>query len=302
MNTQPAVTNTTSISPDTEIGAVALTVSDLERSLAFYENVLGFRVLNRIDNSAVLGTDDKIPLLTLTERKGATPQPRRSTGLYHFAILLPSRADLGRSLQHLLDSNYPLAGASDHLVSEALYLSDPDNNGIEIYRDRPRAEWQWGNGQVVMATDPLDLRGVLTESTRNPSPWTGLAAGTRIGHIHLQVGDIPLAAEFYHRVMGFDVVTAMSSALFISAGGYHHHIGLNTWSSLRAPQPPEGSAGLRFFTITLPNSDARQQVLTRLEDAHIPFETHGENVIVRDPWNNAIWLTVGTLKDDALLS
>lgn len=296
MTTQPESTTTdTALHPDVEIGAVALTVASLERSLAFYERVLGFRTVSRVDSSAMLGAEDGPPILLLTEVPGAPPKPLRATGLYHFAILVPSRADLGRSLKHLTESEYPLDGYSDHLVSEALYLSDPDGNGIEIYRDRPREEWNWQNGQVVMASDMPDLRGIWNDGESDPRPWTGLSAGTRIGHMHLQVADIQQAAAFYHNVIGFDIVADWPSALFISAGGYHHHIGLNTWNSLNSSPAPTGSAGLRYFEITFPNADARQQVLARLEAAHIPYE-QGEVVTVNDPWNNLIHLVVAPEK------
>jgi catechol 2,3-dioxygenase len=291
MNVQPVAT-TTSIHPDTQIGVVSLTVASLERSIAFYEQVLGFRTLSRVENSAALGAAGEPAFLLLTEVPGAPPKPIRATGLYHFAILVPSRADLGRSLKHLVESEYRLDGYSDHLVSEALYLSDPDGNGIEIYRDRARDEWEWQNGHVVMASEMPDLRGILAEGERDPRPWMGLSEGTRIGHIHLQVADIPQAAQFYHNVLGFDIVAELPSALFVSAGGYHHHIGLNTWNSLRSGPTPAESAGLRYFSITFLDVEARQQVLARLEAAHIPFEQHGEAVTVNDLWDNVIHLTI----------
>ena len=293
MNTQPTTASTTtSIHPDTHIGVVSLTVADLNRSIEFYEQILGFRTINRTDNSAELGAESTTPFLLLTEIPGAAPKPIRATGLYHFAILVPSRADLGRSLKHLAESGYPLDGYADHLVSEALYLSDPDRNGIEIYRDRPRDEWQWQDGHVVMASELPDLRGILAEGESDPRPWTGLSAGTGIGHMHLQIGDVRQAADFYHNVLGFDIVAAMPSALFVSAGGYHHHIGLNTWNSLRGVPAPAGSAGLRHFALVFKDSDARQQVLARLEAAKIPFEAQGNVVTVNDPWSNVIHLTL----------
>src|SRR5215470_12562269 len=177
MNTQPTSTTATSIHPDTQIGVVSLTVADLNRSIEFYEQVLGFRTVKRIDNSAELGAESGKPFLLLTEIPSAPPKPIRATGLYHFAVLVPSRADLGRSLQHLAESGYPLDGYADHLVSEALYLSDPDGNGIEIYRDRPRDEWQWQDGHIVMASEMPDLRGILAEGQADPRPWAGLSAG-----------------------------------------------------------------------------------------------------------------------------
>jgi len=237
-----------SIHPNTSIGATHLTVADLERSRRFYVDVLGFRELERQGTTLTLTADGATPLLALTELPGAPPKPARATGLYHFAILVPSRLDLARSLRRLAELRYPLSGASDHLVSEALYLNDPDGNGIEIYRDRPRAEWPRLNGQIRMATDPLDLDGILAELDRDDRPWDGLAPATTIGHMHLHVADLRAAEAFYHGLLGFDIMLSFGgSALFLSAGGYHHHIGLNTWAGVGAPPAPPGSAGLRYF-------------------------------------------------------
>jgi catechol 2,3-dioxygenase len=210
---------------------------------------------------------------------------------------MPTRADLGRWLRHWLELGYPLPGQGDHLVSEALYLSDPDGNGIEIYQDRPRDQWVRVNGQIQMATDPVDIRGLLSEGDRAGKPWTGLPAGTKLGHMHLQVGDIDLAEAFYHRVLGFDIVVRMPSALFISAGGYHHHIGMNIWHSTDAPAAPEGTAGLRFFTVVFPSEEARQAVVSRIEAASIPYTRSGDSIVVQDPWNTTILLVVGSTTD-----
>jgi catechol 2,3-dioxygenase len=282
------------IDPATQIGAVALTVADLNRSLEFYTKVMGFAVLQQSGKDAILGVAG-VPLLLLTEQIGARPWPVFATGLYHFAILVPTRADLGRWLRHFLDLGYPLPGQGDHLVSEALYLSDPDGNGIEIYRDRPRAEWHWDGNQVRMATDPVAIRGLLAEADRPAKPWTGLPSGTYLGHIHLQVGDIPKATEFYHGILGFDIVAQMPGALFVSAGGYHHHLGLNTWHSRGASPAPAGTAGLRFFTIALPSGEARDAIIARLAEAGIDSQKLGDAVAVRDPWQNRILLHQGQL-------
>ncbi len=223
---------TPSIDPATEIGLVSLTVADLARSVAFYTDAIGLALLAQEHATATLGVAGK-PLLLLTERVGARPWPREQrsyTGLYHFAILVPTRAALGRFVRHWLTLGLPL-GQGDHLVSEALYLSDPDENGIEVYWDRPRDTWQWASGRVRMGTGPVDIPGLLAESERDDGAWQGLPAGTRIGHIHLQIGQIASGASFYHDVLGFDIVAAMPTALFVSAGGYHHHIGMNTWHS-----------------------------------------------------------------------
>jgi catechol 2,3-dioxygenase len=295
---QSTQTTSTSIHPDTELGLVALTVADLTRSIAFYQDVLGFELLQEGSEQAVLGAGGT-PLLVLHEKRDAGPAPTNVTGLtglYHFAILVPTRADLARSLLHMVESSYPLGGASDHLVSEALYLSDPDNNGIEIYRDRPREEWPRRGGQLQMASDPLDLRALISEAQADPRPWNGLAAGTRLGHMHLQVADIPQARDFYHGVLGFDIVFDWErmGALFVSAGGYHHHLGLNTWHSRGGRPAPEGSAGLRYFTVYLPDKAALAPVLARLDKAGISYRQENGGVVVEDPWRNGILLLTGT--------
>jgi len=288
---KPADLAPTSIHPDTGIGQVTLRVANLDRSLDFYEGVLGFRRIERVAGTALLGTQDGSPLLELQEVPGASPQPFRSTGLYHVAVLLPSRADLGQILLRLARSGIEI-GQADHLVSEALYLSDPDGNGLEIYRDRPRESWGWENGRVKMATDPLDLYSLLEEGKREALPWETLPAGTRIGHIHLRVGDIPQAERFYHTILGFDITAHLPSALFLSAGGYHHHIGLNTWQSRGAGPAPENMAGLQTFVIALPNQDALAEVRARLVAHSVPVDEQGGNLIVADPWRNRIKLMV----------
>ena len=284
------------IDPATHPGHVSLTVADLARSLTYYTQALGFAILQQDASTATLGAGGQ-PLLLLTEHPGARPWPHDRyayTGLYHFAILVPTRRDLGRWLQHWLALGLPLPGQGDHLVSEALYLSDPDGNGIEVYRDRPRDEWHWVNGLVQMVSDPVDIEGLLEEAEQVSEPWTGLPAGTRLGHMHLQVGDIAQAQAFYHGILGFDVVAQMPSALFVSAGGYHHHIGMNIWHSRGAGPAPEGTAGLRYFTLVLPSDDALRAVLARLDVAGLPYERDetANTVTLRDPWQNTIVLTV----------
>lgn len=236
---------------DAHIGQVSLTVANLDGSIAFYRDVLGFRQVTREGSTASLGAGRM--LVELVEKRDAIPKPRRSAGLYHFAILVPSRAALGRSLRRLAAMNWPLTGASDHLVSEALYLDDPDGLGIEIYRDRPRPEWPRRDGQVLMATDPLDLGGVHDEPGAD-APWSGLDAATVIGHVHLHVPHLDAAEALYCGRIGFEpTVRGYPGALFVAAGGYHHHLGLNTWTGIGAPPPPEQAVGLRSFTIESPS-------------------------------------------------
>ena len=229
---------------DAHIGQVSLTVRDLERSGRFYQDVLGFKEVS----AGMLSAGGRT-LIELHERADAIPRPRRSSGLYHFAILVPSRAALGRSLRRLADQRWPITGAADHLVSEALYLNDPDGLGIEIYRDRPRDSWTIMDGQIAMASDPLDLQSIQDEPGAE-APWTGLDAGTVIGHVHLHVPHIEQAEAFYCDRIGFTpTLRGYPGALFVAAGRYHHHLGLNTWAGVGAPPPPENAAGLRSFTI-----------------------------------------------------
>ncbi len=284
-----------SIAPETQIGLVSVAVANLNNSLKYYTLALGFTVLEQQEKTATLGVPGT-PLLFLTEETGAKPFPHDRygyTGLYHFAILVPSRAALGRWLRHWITSGLPFPGQGDHLVSEAFYITDPDGNGIEVYRDRPREEWPYINGQLQMAADPIDIQGVLGEAEREGKPWEGMPVGTRLGHMHLQVGDIPKAEAFYHDVLGFDIMARMPSALFVSAGGYHHHIGMNTWHSRGAGPAPAGIAGLRCFTIELPSEEARSAVLDRVRAAGYTSTEAGNIVTVQDPWRNTIFLTIG---------
>jgi catechol 2,3-dioxygenase len=281
-----------SIHPDTTVGPVDLAVADLSRAEQFYREVLGFKQLDRADGTVTLTAGDAAPLLLLHEQPGARPKPRRATGLYHFAILVPTRRNLARSLRRLAEMQWPLSGASDHLVSEALYLDDPDGNGIEIYRDRPRAEWPRSGGRIQMATDPLDFDGVIGELAGDDQPWDGLAPGTTIGHVHLHVADLRAAEAFYHGVLGFDIVMNLGgSALFVSAGGYHHHLGLNTWAGVGAPPPPPDAAGLRHFAVVLPDAEAHEQVVVRVRDAGIAIEQAEAGLLIPDPSQNGVLLT-----------
>lgn len=261
------------------LGRVRLQVADLERSLAWYERVLGLRVLRRSGAEADLGAhgDDAV-LVELHEKPGAAPVPRRGRlGLYHFAILLPDRAALGRFVAHLAEIG-ERAGASDHRVSEALYLNDPDGLGIEVYADRPRSTWQVVDGQIAMSTDPLDLADVVRAA--GGERWTGMPAGTKIGHVHLHVGDLGEAAAFYHHGLGLDqVVWSYPGALFLSAGGYHHHLGLNTWAAGAAPAG-ENDARLLEWEIVVPSAGDAEAALKSLSG--------GEEGVVRDPWGTAL--------------
>lgn len=247
--------------PDaTAIGAVHLIVRDLERSVAFYERTIGFERTGNEPGIASLGAGGTT-LLVLHGEPEAPPRPRRTSGLFHFAILVPSRLELGRSLARLAANGWQLTGASDHLVSEAVYVNDPDGIGIEIYRDRPREEWEHDGEQIRMATLPLHLDSIVAELGGPDDATVRVADGTRIGHVHLNVAELDDSERFYCGELGFDVtVRGYPGALFVSAGGYHHHLGLNTWNGDGVPPPPAGAIGLERYEIVVPEGDARDAV------------------------------------------
>jgi catechol 2,3-dioxygenase len=286
------------IDPATEMGAVRLAVSDLDRSINFYERTLGLLVGPHEGPTLALTGPDGAPLIELEGDPSAHPLDHRAPGLFHLAILVPSRLELARSLWRLAAQRWPLDGASDHLVSEALYLSDPDGNGIEIYRDRPRAEWPRSDGQLKMATLPLDVDGLLGELNAERAGETGAPAtvpvGTRMGHVHLQVSDLREAEEFYSGLLGFEVtVRGYPGALFVSAGGYHHHLGLNTWRSAGAKPSPDRSIGLREFDVVLADERALEEVVGRVRAAGLETDAVARGARVRDPSGNAVVLRSG---------
>ena len=277
--------------PHVFVGKVNLKVENLERSLAFYQQIIGFKLLGRKENKALLTADGRTALLSIEQPENVKAKQPRTTGLYHFALLLPTRSDLGSILQHLLNSGYPLQGASDHLVSEALYLADPDGNGIEIYRDRPSSTWEWNDGEVVMATKPLDAEAILAEG--NGKPWTGLPSATLMGHIHLHVSELGQTENFYRNGLGFEVVSNYhNQALFISTGHYHHHIGLNVWNGIGAPSPLENSVGLESFTLVFPSEEAREQAINQLREIGAAVSKENQDFITKDPSGNIIRLVL----------
>jgi catechol 2,3-dioxygenase len=271
----------------TQLGPVTLRVADAERSLAWYRDLLGFEAIERTQDRIALGAGGK-PFLFLELRPGAPPRPQRATGLYHVAILLPDRAALGGRLARLIEARVRL-GAADHEVSEAIYIWDPDGNGLELYRDRPRASWTWENGQVRLPNDPLDFAGLIAEPNVSALAAAPMPTGTHIGHVHLQVGDLDTAERFYCDVLGFVVTRRLhDGALFVSAGGYHHHVALNVWESRNGPLPPEHAAGLVEFVVDLPDRAAVAATRARFEAAGLSPESDGEGFLVRDPWQNAL--------------
>jgi catechol 2,3-dioxygenase len=294
MSTHLETRSAARIDPDTTLGPVRLTVSQLDRSRAFYERAIGLRATELDDGTVALGAAGEPALIELRGDSAAPGLNRRAPGLYHLAILVPNRRDLAFALARLAQSRWPLDGASDHLVSEALYLSDPDGNGIEIYRDRPREQWRRSGDQLQMATQPLDLDGLIDELRDAREVEAQVPAGTRIGHVHLQVADLSKAEAFYHGVLGFDVmVRGYPGALFVSAGGYHHHIGLNTWHSAGSSPAAPGSVGLRSFTVQLPSESELAAALARMEAAGIPTSREPSGVLVRDPFGTGVILSAG---------
>jgi catechol 2,3-dioxygenase len=277
------------IPPATRMGAVHLTVSDLERSLSYYQDTIGLGVHERAGDRATLGASGE-DLLVLVEQKGARPA-RGYCGLYHFALLLPERVDLARWLAHAARDQVALAGLADHFVSEAIYLSDPDGHGIEIYWDRPREVWE-GKVAERMTTLPLDTSSLFGELVDPAGErFDRLPVGTAMGHVHLCVTDIPETIAFYRDMLGFGLMASPGrQAAFLSAGGYHHHIGANTWESAGAAQPPDGAATLRAATILLPSEVERDRLLARLVDAGFEPVALEERVLVRDPSGNPLVL------------
>ena len=257
---------------DARLGAIRLRVGDVERLTRFYEQAIGLQVVEDGPVTA-LGVDGQA-LVELEAAPDAPPRPLHTTGLFHLAILVPSRADLALALRRVAAAGWRLSGASDHLVSEALYLSDPEGNGIELYRDRPRDEWPAVGGVLQMDTLPLDLGSLLSEVDEANGDDAGMPAGTTLGHVHLQVSDLTAAEHFWADALGFDVtVRGYPGALFVSAGGYHHHVGLNTWAGDGAPPPPDGALGLDRFEVVLPDAGA-------VSDA-------GERLAATGPWSSS---------------
>ena len=272
---------TPKLAATTRLGSVSLTVTDLARSAAFYMENVGLTLLDQEGAEARLGSGDSV-LLHLVENAAAKHRPG-TTGLYHFALLLPSRAALARSLRRLVATRTRLSGAADHGVSEALYLSDPDGIGIEIYRDRPRSAWPWNGDELAMVTEAFDLEALLAESGQAED------GGTTLGHVHLHVSQLSAAQKFYVDIFGFESMQRYGGqALFVAAGGYHHHIGLNTWQGVGAPPPLEPATGLRHFEIVLASAAEWTGLQERLDTAGIPWLAVGDRIHLRDPSGNGI--------------
>ncbi|HET9636263.1 MAG TPA: VOC family protein [Gemmatimonadaceae bacterium] len=273
----------------THLGRVRLQVADLERSVVFYESVLGFRTIRRTADTASLGPhgEDR-EIVHLRQLRTARPVPRRGLlGLYHFAILLPDRASLGRFLAHLAEISH-YAGMSDHFVSEALYLTDPDGLGIEVYADRPRDAWRYDERQLFMTTNHLNVDDLIAAA--RGEQWTGMPPGTVLGHVHLYVGDIDKAEAFYHDALGFDkVVWSYPGALFMSAGGYHHHLGTNTWAR-GAPAASDADARLLEWEIVVPTRADAKAAAEHVRAKGYPVKEEEGEWILTDPWGTNLRL------------
>lgn len=276
------------IHPDTQIGVVTLTVADLARSVAFYEENIGLKRQVSTPEKVILGAGSR-PLLQLQALPAARYTPR-TTGLYHFALRVPSRLALAQTIENLARTQTSIDGASDHIVSEALYLHDPDRHGIEIYRDRPRDTWYDATGRLLMDTKRLDFEGIMAELATDARPWQGLPPETDMGHIHLRVADVKQTGDFYQNVLGFGLMAAMDTALFLSAGGYHHHIGMNVWAGVGVPAPACDAARLVSYEILLPDDAALAEVLQRVEAVGVKAVQQDAGWWLCDPSHNGIVL------------
>lgn len=275
----------------TRLGSAQLQVADVTRSLVFYENILGLRVMRRSTGGAVLGSQQgAAPLVELVERPGVHRAPRRGhLGLFHIALLLPHREALGQFVRHLAKTEVQTGGMADHHVSEAVYLTDPDGLGVEVYADRSPEHWiRTDEGEVEMTTATIDLQSLLDAAPA--LPWAGMPAGTTVGHLHLHVGDLGQAEAFYHETLGLDkTVWTYPGALFLSAGGYHHHLGTNVWAG-DVPPAGEDEARLLEWTLALPEVDDVEAVARRLQDAGYATARNGRGVRTQDPWGTALRL------------
>jgi catechol 2,3-dioxygenase len=267
------------------VGVVHLVVSDLDRSVEFYQQIIGFDILTSDQKKATLTADGRTPMLVLEEVEGSIEKPIGTTGLFHFAILLPDHSSLGNILLHLAESEYPMQGGANHQYSDALYLADPDNNGVEIYVDLPPEKWERDSeGGYVGGSYPIDYESLIEEAA--PS-WSGLPENTRIGHMHLQAAELVKTEQFYVEGLGFTITKKGNGSLFISKDHYHHHIALNTWSGTNLPAPPDNSRGLKKFTLIFTQEEL-DDVKLQLQRLDFPFEVKDDSISVKDPSGNMI--------------
>lgn len=274
--------------PNIYVTEIVLKVEDINRSIEFYKSIIGLSILEQKDSEVILTANGANPIVTLVQPENITPKLPRRTGLYHLAILLPNRIELGLFLKNLRDKDYPLIGGAYHGVSEAIYLEDPDGNGIEVYSDTPESNWNRDGERVNMVTEPLDYMELLKAA--EDKQWKGMPPETIIGHIHLHVIDLDESLRFYE-VLGFNLVQSMgNSAYFISTGGYHHHIGFNIWNGRGAAPLPENSVGMKYFTIKYPSKELLNKALGNLQNQGFEYTEKEDGVFVRDPSHNLILL------------
>ncbi|NLC02704.1 MAG: VOC family protein [Tissierellia bacterium] len=276
-------------SPNIYVDFIHLKVEDITRALEFYGDIMGFGILERTEGMAVLTADGINPIIRLEQPKGVIPKIPRRTGLYHFAILLPEAKDLGIFLKHIRSKEYPITGGANHGVSMAVYLEDPDDNGIEIYVDTHSSSWNWKEENIEMTNKPLDYNQLILDA--GGAEWAGIPVNTIIGHIHLHVADLKEAKEFYVDGLGFDLVMEMrDSALFLSSGGYHHHVGLNTWNGKGANPLPDNSVGMKYFSIMFPDNQERLNTIHKLKTLGYTTFEKKDKIFIKDPSLNLIQL------------
>jgi catechol 2,3-dioxygenase len=273
------------------VGAVGLIVRDLGRLIAYYRDMLGLTVQDQNRQVALLGVDG-VTLIELIHKPDALPDDPREAGLYHVAFLMPTRADLARWILHAAKNRVPITGASDHDVSEAIYLDDPEGNGVEVYSDRPREKWRRDGKTIYQKTDPLDVDAIIGEIDPATATYPGAPKGLRIGHIHLRVGNVSKAEEFYCGVLGLDVTRRRSGATFMSSGGYHHHIAANTWHSEGAGARNRKRAGLDWFSMEIEDQSTKDDVKKRLEAAGTTIDEVPGGYAAMDPWGTRIRFTI----------
>lgn len=276
------------------VNHIALRVIDINRSIKFYSDIMGFSLLRKKGKKATMTADGFTPIMTLNQPDDVIPKIPKRTGLYHFAVLLPSRYSLGLFIKNIGDQGYPIVGGSNHGVSEAIYLEDPDGNGIEVYRDVDKSEWNHKGDRIEMVSDPLDYDGLIREAGEDK--WNNTPLDTIIGHIHLHVGDLDKARKFYTDGLGFDLtMEAGRSAIFLSTSGYHHHIGLNVWNGRNAEPLPDNSAGMEYYTLLFPDEVARENAINNL--INLDYKVNKVNkedkdLYVEDPSSNRIKLEI----------
>jgi catechol 2,3-dioxygenase len=283
------------IPDDTVKQSIDLSVSDLEKSLEFYSRLIGFKEISREGKNIYLSANGKLPyIISLAENKNGKHPSRNNTGLYHVAIRFPNRKELAKVFLQLFKNNVKFHGFSDHIVSEAIYLADPDGNGVEIYIDKPKETWKWTLGQVEMDTLPLNLQVITNVIGENETIADGIHPDTKIGHIHLKVSDLYKAEKFYNHLLGFNVTnSSYPGALFLSAGGYHHHIGTNIWSSKNGTPPPDDSLGLKSLTINIPDEKYIEEIEKNAKNYGIETAKHTDGkIFLSDFDNNKIILTL----------